>query len=326
MDSTAVYCLNTLIIAVLLGLIPAAIAQKKGRGFVAWWLFGAALFIVALPAALLLKPDMAEIERRQLEEETMKRCPHCAELVKREAKVCKHCGHDLTVSPQPKNRQYLCDRKIEWEAWEEKHAWPLREYAYKVTGRFIEAQKRLGKEASPAAFQHYIARESGQEFPLELCQILLTEIAMMSKDQVIPPIPPRSRSRITEVISEQLPEVDNEGAIERMPKTEPSEVDNEVVTEKIAKAPLPTVSQEQPQVHVRKESPTITDVDKLVTFGQMAIEQGWYDKAREYFEQALALDASNREVLKGLAQVYERLSHRGADRNDYEKDKVYFPR
>ena len=36
-----------------------------------------------------------------------------------------------------------------------------------------------------------------------------------------------------------------------------------------------------------------TDVDKLITFGKMALEQGWYDKAREYFEQALALDASN---------------------------------
>ena len=54
-------------------------------------------------------------------------------------------------------------------------------------------------------------------------------------------------------------------------------------------------------------------VDKLITFGQMAIEQGWYDQARDYFEQALALDADNREAMKGLARVYERLSHRGAD-------------
>jgi Tfp pilus assembly protein PilF len=57
----------------------------------------------------------------------------------------------------------------------------------------------------------------------------------------------------------------------------------------------------------------ITDVDKLIAFGQMALEQGWYDQAREYFEQALALDPSNREVMKGLARVYERLSHRGAE-------------
>jgi cytochrome c-type biogenesis protein len=41
---------------VLLGLIPAAIAQKKGRSFVDWWLFGAVLWPVAIPAALIIKP------------------------------------------------------------------------------------------------------------------------------------------------------------------------------------------------------------------------------------------------------------------------------
>jgi len=52
------------------------------------------------------------------------------------------------------------------------------------------------------------------------------------------------------------------------------------------------------------------DVNKLIAFGQMALEQGWYDKAREYFEQALALDASNREAMKGLARANEILSRR----------------
>jgi hypothetical protein len=51
-------------------------------------------------------------------------------------------------------------------------------------------------------------------------------------------------------------------------------------------------------------------VDKLITYGQMALEQGWYDQAREYFEQALDLDASSQEALKGLVQVNEVLSRR----------------
>ena len=53
-------------------------------------------------------------------------------------------------------------------------------------------------------------------------------------------------------------------------------------------------------------------VDKLITFGQMALEQGWYDQAREHFERALALDASNREAMKGLARVNEILSRKAA--------------
>lgn len=40
----------------LLGLIPAKIAQNKGRNFVDWWFFGASLFPLALPMALMLKP------------------------------------------------------------------------------------------------------------------------------------------------------------------------------------------------------------------------------------------------------------------------------
>ena len=48
---------------------------------------------------------------------------------------------------------------------------------------------------------------------------------------------------------------------------------------------------------------TNTDADKLITFGQMALEQGWYDKAREYFEQAVALDAHNEEAWFQLAKL-----------------------
>jgi len=48
--------MEILIIAVLLGLVPAYIAQKKGRSFVGWWIYGALLFIVALPHALIMDP------------------------------------------------------------------------------------------------------------------------------------------------------------------------------------------------------------------------------------------------------------------------------
>ncbi len=35
----------------LIGLIPAFIAGSKGHNFLGWWIFGAMLFIVALPVA-----------------------------------------------------------------------------------------------------------------------------------------------------------------------------------------------------------------------------------------------------------------------------------
>jgi hypothetical protein len=47
--------LEILVFMVLLGLIPASIARLKARSFFVWWAYGAALFIVALPHALIMK-------------------------------------------------------------------------------------------------------------------------------------------------------------------------------------------------------------------------------------------------------------------------------
>jgi hypothetical protein len=69
----------------VIALIPATIAYRKDRSFIAWWFFGVGLFVVALPMSLMLKQSMVG----------KRRCPKCTELIPQEAVVCKHCKSEL---------------------------------------------------------------------------------------------------------------------------------------------------------------------------------------------------------------------------------------
>lgn len=69
------------------GIAAAVVAGNKGRNAAGWFILGFFFGPIALIVALVLsKAGPANDERK---------CPFCAEFIKSEAKVCKHCGRDI---------------------------------------------------------------------------------------------------------------------------------------------------------------------------------------------------------------------------------------
>jgi len=87
-----------LILAALLGLIPANIAKKKGYSFGLWWLFGFLFFIIALIVALVMKDKTQGATLAQasnLPPPGMVKCPHCSENIKPGMAACPYCAEKL---------------------------------------------------------------------------------------------------------------------------------------------------------------------------------------------------------------------------------------
>jgi hypothetical protein len=78
--------------------VPAIIASNKGRS-AAGWFFGSILISPLLGGIIVacLPTLTGKLEQRAMSSGEMRKCPHCAELVKAEAKICRHCQRELPV-------------------------------------------------------------------------------------------------------------------------------------------------------------------------------------------------------------------------------------
>jgi phosphotransferase system glucose/maltose/N-acetylglucosamine-specific IIC component len=81
-----------LIFAILVGVY----ASNKGRSGIGFFLLAVITSpLIGFIIALVVSPNTKVAEEKALSSGEMKKCPHCAELVKVEATICKHCQSEL---------------------------------------------------------------------------------------------------------------------------------------------------------------------------------------------------------------------------------------
>ena len=78
----------------LLGIVVALIARSKGRSGLGWFLYGFLIWPVAL-VHILLVARTAEAEEKRARSSGRVACPHGAEFIKPQARVCPHCRQSL---------------------------------------------------------------------------------------------------------------------------------------------------------------------------------------------------------------------------------------
>lgn len=77
----------------LCGILTAVVGGAKGRSGCGWFIVG----VLAGPLGLLAVVGMPVAAETQAGDAgASRKCPACAETIKREARLCKHCGHSLT--------------------------------------------------------------------------------------------------------------------------------------------------------------------------------------------------------------------------------------
>lgn len=82
----------------LCGVLAGAVLSGKGGSGLGGFALGLLLGPIGIIIAALWPVSQKTLEEKALQVGEMMKCPHCAELIRAEANVCRYCGRELATS------------------------------------------------------------------------------------------------------------------------------------------------------------------------------------------------------------------------------------
>ena len=90
-----------LLLWLLCGLITGVVGSNKGRDGCWWFAIGVLLGPFGIVLALVVSPNRKQLDENAVAFGEMKKCPCCAELVRKEVMKCRYCGESLAGIAAP---------------------------------------------------------------------------------------------------------------------------------------------------------------------------------------------------------------------------------
>lgn len=103
---------SLLVWSIIFAVVTAIIANTKGLSPGKWTVIGFILGPIGVIWVLVTAKDQSTLEAESLRSGKFKKCPLCAEVIKKEASVCKHCGGVQTMNQTPSQEKtfWVCGK------------------------------------------------------------------------------------------------------------------------------------------------------------------------------------------------------------------------